>query len=56
MQVDPSCLDPGAMNVAARVFELAGLPTSLVCQGADDVPRDRYLSETLEFCTQELVR
>jgi hypothetical protein len=45
MQVDPLCLDLHPMNVAACVFELAGLPISLVYQGADDVPGDRYLSE-----------
>jgi hypothetical protein len=44
-QIDPSCLDLDPMNVTACVFELAGLPISLVYQGADDVPRDRYLSE-----------
>jgi hypothetical protein len=44
-QIDPSCLDLDPMNVAACVFKLGGLPISLVYQGADDVPRDRYLSE-----------
>jgi hypothetical protein len=44
-QVDSLCLDFDPMNVAACVFELSGLPTSLVYQGADDVPRGRYLPE-----------
>jgi hypothetical protein len=44
-QVDPSRLDLDPMNVATCVFELAGLPISLIYQDADDVLRDRYLSE-----------
>jgi hypothetical protein len=45
VQVDPLCFDLAPMNVAACVFELAGLPISLVYQGGDGTPSDRSLSE-----------
>jgi hypothetical protein len=44
-QLDSSCLDLDPMNVTACFFELAGLPISLVYQGANDAPIDRSLSE-----------
>jgi hypothetical protein len=44
------------MNVAACVFELAGLPISLVYQSADDVPRDRHLSEIAGFLHARISR
>jgi hypothetical protein len=42
------------MNVTACVFELAGLPISLVYQGTDDVPRGCYLSEIAGILSAEI--